>query len=90
MVKELLIDLDILHKHKLSVALVHGFIRKEADERGYTLAGKKFIVLRCPDIADGIGLSRITTWRAVKTLIDEGYVERIKIKGSRNSSYAVM
>lgn len=90
MVKELLVDLDILHKYKLSVALVHGYIRQVANESGYDLAGKKFIVLSCIDIANAIGLSRITTWRAIKSLMDNGYIERIKIKGSHNCSYAVM
>ena len=90
MVKELTIDLDILHNHRLSMALVHGFIRKEADERGYIMAGKKFIKLTGDEIANGINLNRFTVWRALKSLIELGYVERIKLQGSVNISYAVI
>lgn len=90
MVKELIIDLDILHNHRLSMALVHGFIRKEADERGYIMAGKKFIKLTGDEIANGINLNRFTVWRALKSLVELGYVERIKLQGSVNISYAVI
>nr|DAN47318.1 MAG TPA: putative transcriptional regulator [Caudoviricetes sp.]DAW36287.1 MAG TPA: putative transcriptional regulator [Caudoviricetes sp.] len=90
MVKELTIDLDILHNHRLSMALVHGFIRKEADERGYIMAGKKFIKLTGDEIANGINLNRFTVWRALKSLVELGYVERIKLQGSVNISYAVI
>lgn len=90
MVKELTIDLDILHNHRLSMALVHGFIRKEADERGYIMAGKKFIKLTGDEIANGINLNRFTVWRALKSLVELGYVERIKLQGSVNISYAVV
>lgn len=90
MVKELTIDLDILHNHRLSMALVHGFIRKEADERGYMIAGKKFIKLTGDEIANGINLNRFTVWRALKSLVELGYVERIKLQGSVNISYAVI
>ncbi len=90
MVKELTIDLDILHNHRLSMALVHGFIRKEADERGYIMAGKKFIKLTGDEIANGINLNRFTVWRALKSLVELGYVERIKLHGSVNISYAVI
>lgn len=90
MVKELTIDLDILHTHRLSMALVHAFIRKEADERGYVMAGKKFIKITCDEIADGIKLNRFTVWRALSSLVEHGYVERIKLKGSRYISYAVI
>ncbi|MBN2932782.1 MAG: hypothetical protein JTJ30_12485 [Catenibacterium mitsuokai] len=90
MVKELTIDLDILHNHRLSMALVHGFIRKEADERGYMMAGKKFIKLTGDEIANGINLNRFTVWRALKSLVELGYVERIKLQGSVNISYAVI
>lgn len=90
MVKELTIDLNILHNHRLSMALVHGFIRKEADERGYIMAGKKFIKLTGDEIANGINLNRFTVWRALKSLVELGYVERIKLQGSVNISYAVI
>lgn len=90
MVKELTIDLEILHNHRLSMALVHGFIRKEADERGYMMAGKKFIKLTGDEIANGINLNRFTVWRALKSLVELGYVERIKLQGSVNISYAVI
>lgn len=90
MVKELTINLDILHNHRLSMALVHGFIRKEADERGYIMAGKKFIKLTGDEIANGINLNRFTVWRALKSLVELGYVERIKLQGSVNISYAVI
>lgn len=90
MVKELTIDLDILHTHRLSMALVHAFIRKEADERGYMMAGKKFIKLTGDEIANGINLNRFTVWRALKSLVELGYVERIKLQGSVNISYAVV
>lgn len=90
MVKELTIDLDILHNHRLSMALVHGFIRKEANERGYMMAGKKFIKLTGDEIANGINLNRFTVWRALKSLVELGYVERIKLQGSVNISYAVI
>jgi hypothetical protein len=90
MVKELTIDLDILHNHRLSMALVHGFIRKEADERGYMMAGKKFIKLTGDEIANGINLNRFTVWRSLKSLVELGYVERIKLQGSVNISYAVI
>lgn len=90
MLKDLTIDLEILHKHRLTMALVHGFIRQEADERGYMLAGKKFIKLTGNEIADGVGIGRYTVWRAIKSLVEHGYVERIKLKGSANISYAVI
>lgn len=90
MVKELTIDLEILHNHRLSMALVHGFIRKEAEERGYIMAGKKFIKLTGDEIANGINLNRFTVWRALKSLVELGYVERIKLQGSVNISYTVI
>ena len=90
MVKELTIDLDILHNLRLSMALVHGIILKEADERGYMMAGKKFIKLTGDEIANGINLNRFTVWRALKSLVELGYVERIKLQGSVNISYAVI
>jgi predicted transcriptional regulator len=90
MVKDLTIDLEILHKHRMTMALVHGFIRKEADERGYILAGKKFIKLTGMEIADGVGLNRFTVLRAIKSLLEHGYIERIKLHGSINISYAVI
>ena len=40
MVDNLNIDLNVFHKYKPSVALVHGYIKQEANSRGYTLAGK--------------------------------------------------
>nr|DAP30622.1 MAG TPA: winged helix-turn-helix domain protein [Caudoviricetes sp.] len=90
MVKELTIDLGILHNHRLSMALVHGFIRKEAEERGYMLAGKKFIKLTGDEISAGININRFTVWRAIKELVEHGYIERIKLEGSLNISYAVV
>lgn len=90
MVDNLNIDLNVFHKYKPSVALVHGYIRQEANDRGYILAGKKFIVLTAGEIAEATGLSRITSWRAIKVLVEDGLLERIQIQGPHNISYAVM
>ena len=81
---------NVFHKYKPSVALVHGYIKQEANARGYTLAGKKFIVLTAGEIAEATGLSRITSWRAIKVLVKDGLLERIQIQGPHNISYAVM
>ena len=90
MVDNLNIDLNVFHKYKPSVALVHAYIKQESNERGYILAGKKFIVLTAGEIAEATGLSRITSWRAIKVLVDDGLLERIQIQGPHNISYAVM
>ena len=90
MVDNLNIDLNVFHKYKPAGALEHGYIRQEANDRGYTLAGKKFIVLTAGEIAEATGLSRITSWRAIKVLVEDGLLERIQIQGPHNISYAVM
>ena len=54
------------------------------------MAGKKFIKLTGDEIANGINLNRFTVWRALKSLVELGYVERIKLQGSVNISYAVI
>lgn len=90
MLDSVVVDLRILHDINITVALVHGYIKRRAEEDGYDLAGKKFIKLTVVEIADGIGFSRKTAWRGVKALSDLGYIERIDIRGTHGASYAVI
>ena len=90
MIDSVVVDLKILHELNITVALVHGYIKRRAEEDGYDLAGKKFIKLTMPEIADGIGFGRMTAWRGVKILSDLGYIERIDIRGTHGASYAVI
>ena len=90
MLDSVVVDLRILHDINITVALVHGYIKRRAEEDGYDLAGKKFIKLTVAEIADGSGFSRKTAWRGVKALSDQGYIERINIRGTHGTSYAVI
>lgn len=90
MLDNVVVDLKILHDINVTASLVHGYIKRRAEEDGYDLAGKKFIKLTIAEIAEGIGFSRTPSWRGVKALSDQGYIERINIRGTHGTSYAVI